>query len=202
MKLNRVYVFCFATAAREAIRSTALGPAASSWCFFSLRTGAAVCCRFPHLLPGSLTLQHTFSFVYCLLAPGKQLSVSVPGVPTSPMLSCLPRLTAFKKRMLYPSTGVNSICYQHGITLSAQQHPAKELALTSLCILPICMQIHLAPLALVELACVSVWAQSHPSIWARSAPSVCSRNGAFVKQEQDSHIGKVIMQLLGLGLAF
>lgn len=62
------------------------------------------------------------------------------------------------------------------------------------------MQIHLAPLALVELARVSMWAQSHPSIWAQSAPSVCSRDGAFVKQEQDSHIGKVV-QLSGLGLA-
>lgn len=183
------------------MRSIALGPAASDWCFFSLRTGAVVCCRFPHLLPGSVTLQRTFSFVYCPLAPGKQLSVSVPRVPTSLMLSCLPRLTAFKKRVLYPSTGVSSICYQHGITLSAEQHPAKVLALASLCILPICMQIHLAPLALVELARVSVWAQSHPSIWARSAPSVCSRDGAFVKQEQDSHIGKVV-NLSGLGLAF
>lgn len=66
---------------------------------------------------------------------------------------------------------------------------------------PICMQIHLAPLALLELARGSVWAQSHPSIWARSAPSACSRDGAFVKQEQDSHIGKVV-KLSGPGLAF
>lgn len=117
------------------------------------------------------------------------------------MLSCLPRLTAFKKGVLYPSTGVSSICYQHGIALSAEQHPAKELALAAFCILPICMQIHLAPPALVELARVSVWARSHPSIWAHSAPSVCSRDGAFFKQEQDSRI-RTVAQLSGLGLAF
>ena len=73
--------------------------------------------------------------------------------------------------MLYPSTGVSSICYQHGITLSAKQRAAKELALASLCILPICMQIHLAPLALVELALVSVWAWSPP----KHMGSVCSK---------------------------
>lgn len=97
--------------------------------------------------------------------------------------------------MLYPSTGVNSICYQHGITLAAEQHPAKELALSSLRILPICMQIHLTPLALVELARVSVRAQSHPSIWAQAAPSVYSSDGTSVKQEQDSHTGEVVQPL-------
>ncbi|EOB03471.1 hypothetical protein Anapl_04066 [Anas platyrhynchos] len=93
---------------------------------------------------------------------------------------------------------VNSICYQHGITLAAEQHPAKELALSSLRILPICMQIHLTPLALVELARVSVRAQSHPSIWAQAAPSVYSSDGTSVKQEQDSHTGeRGRLQVLG-----
>lgn len=57
------------------------------------------------------------------------------------------------------------------------------------------MQIHLTPLALVELARVSVQAQSHPSIWAQAAPSVYSSDGTSVKKEQDSHTGEVVQPL-------
>lgn len=75
--------------------------------------------------------------------------------------------------------------------LHAEQHPAKKLAHFAMH-LPICMQIHLAPLALMELACGSVWAQSHASIWTSAAPGMYSSDRA-VKQEQDSHTRKVVL---------
>lgn len=75
--------------------------------------------------------------------------------------------------------------------LHAEQHPAKKLAHFAMH-LPICMQIHLAPLALMELACGSVWAQSHASIWTSAAPGVYSSDRA-VKQEQESHTRKVVL---------
>lgn len=70
----------------------------------------------------------------CLVPTGtwKAIICSCPQAPTSPTLPCLPWLTAFKKRVLYPSTGVGSICCQRGITPAAQQAPAKELALVLL----------------------------------------------------------------------
>lgn len=145
--------------------------------FFSLRTDS-VCCRLPHVQPGSTTLQHKFSSVYYSLILGKQLSVSVLWVPTSPVLCCLSQLTAFKKlcthQQVLAASAINTASPSH-----AKQHPAKELAGFAMH-LPICMRLHLAPLALVELARGSVWAQSHPSIWTSAAPSVYSSGSAFV----------------------
>lgn len=139
----------------------------------------------------------------CLVPTGtwKAIICSCPQAPTSPTLPCLPWLTAFKKRVLYPSTGVGSICYQRGITPAAQQAPAKELALVLLHTPPICMQSHSPSPALVELARVEVWAQSHPGRWVWAAPRVCSRDGAFGKQEQGSHVGNVA-QLSGMDSPF
>lgn len=179
----------------------ALGPAASGWCFFSWRSGAAVCRRFPRVLPGSVTLRCMFSFVYCPLAPGKQFCVSVPQVPISPVLSCLPRLTAFKKESAVP---INR-CEQH--LLSTWHHPLSRAASCQRAGTLFVMHtphLHADSLSTSCPSGTGTWLGVGPKPrehMGSLAPSVCGRDGAFLNREQDSHIGRAL-QLSGLGPAF
>lgn len=114
------------------------------------------------------------------------------------MLPCLPWLTAFKKGVLYPSTGVSSICYQHGITPAASCQGADTHFITHT------PHLHAEPLTIScpgsTGMCLSVGPK--PPRQMGSGCSTCRQQGCeFVNQEQDSHAG-VIVQLSGMDSLF